>query len=126
MARAPLSVSTGVVLPPELSGFLEVEGISVSLERDEDWLERIAVSGPGLDAEASRVRLIGGDRRRTAEWLGGLGSVSLWAEPVTMAGPVELLAFLREQSISITAHRHDLALLPAGVGGWIAELQGRV
>lgn len=71
------------------------------------------------------MRLIGGDRARTAEWLGGLGDVTVWAEPVTMAGPVELLAFVREQPVSITAHRHGLALLPAGVGGWLAELQGR-
>ena len=51
--------------------------------------------------------------------------MTLWAEPVTMAGPVELLAFVREQAVSIAGHRHGLALLPSGIGGWIAELQGR-
>ncbi len=126
VAGAPMTVSTGVVLPPEVSEFLALEGVPVSLERDDDWLERLAVSGPGDgESAASRVRLIGGDRIRTAEWLGGLGDVSIWAEPVTMAGPVELLAFVREQAVSITAHRHGLALVPAGVGGWLAELQGR-
>lgn len=126
VAGAPMTVSTGVVLPPELAGFLAAQGVSVSLERDEAWLERIAVNGPGADGlSASRIRLIGGDRVRTTEWLGGLGKFTVWAEPVTMAGPVELLAFLREQSISIAAHRQGLALLPAGVGGWIDELQGR-
>lgn len=123
---APMTVSTGVVLPGEVTDFLAGQGVTVALERDDAWLERIAVSGPGdEEATASRVRLIGGDRARTAEWLGGLGDVTVWAEPVTMAGPVELLAFVREQSVSITAHRHGLALLPAGVGGWLAELQGR-
>lgn len=126
VAGAPMTVSTGVVLPSEVSEFFAMQGVTVSLERDEAWLERISVSGPGdEELSATRVRLIGGDRARTAEWLGGLDEVSLWAEPVTMAGPVELLTFVREQSVSITAHRHGLALLPAGVGGWLAEVQGR-
>lgn len=123
---APMTVSTGVVLPPEIAEVLAMQGVSVALERDDDWLARISVNGPGDDElAASRIRLIGGDRVRTAEWLGGLDEVTLWAEPVTMAGPIELLAFAREQAISIAAHRHGLALLPAGIGGWIAELQGR-
>lgn len=123
---APITVSTGVVLPPEIAEVLAVQGVSVALERDDDWLARISITGPG-DAElaASRIRLIGGDRARTAEWLGGLDEVTLWAEAVTMAGPVELLAFVSEQAISIAAHRDGLALLPAGIGGWLAELQGR-
>jgi len=126
VAGAPMTVSTGVVLPANVGEFLALEGISVALERDDDWLERMAVNGPGdEELAASRIRLIGGDRVRTAEWLSGLSEVGLWADPVTMAGPVELLAFVREQSISIAAHRHGLALLPAGIGGWLAEVQGR-
>ena len=126
VAGAPLTVSTGVVLPTNVSELLALEGITVALERDDDWLERMAVAGPGdEELAASRIRLIGGDRVRTAEWLGGLASVGLWADPVTMAGPVELLAFVREQAVSIAAHRHGLALLPAGLGGWLAEVQGR-
>lgn len=126
VARAPMTVSTGIVLPTALLEFLSVQGISVALERDNDWLERISVNGPGDEELASsRIRLVGGDRTRTAEWLGGLDEVTLWAEPVTMAGPVELLAFVREQAVSITGHRDGLAFLPSGIGGWIAELQGR-
>lgn len=126
VSGAPMTVSTGVVLPANVGEVLALEGISVALERDDDWLERMAVNGPGDDeSAASRIRLIGGDRVRTAEWLGGLASVGLWADPVTMAGPVELLAFVREQAVSIAAHRHGLALLPAGLGGWLAEVQGR-
>ncbi len=125
-AGAPMSLSTGAVLPPELAEFLARQGVPISLERDDDWLERLAVRGLDDDElRAQRIRLIGGDRARTSEWLCDAGDVALWAEPVTMAGPVELLAFLREQSVSISAHRHGLALLPAGIGGWIAELQGK-
>ncbi len=126
VARASMTVSTGIVLPPEIVDFLSSQGVSIALERDNDWLERISVNGPGDEELASsRIRLIGGNRTRTAEWLGGLDEVTLWAEPVTMAGPVELLAFVREQAVSIAGHRHGLALLPSGIGGWIAELQGR-
>ncbi|QIM19477.1 hypothetical protein G7066_14480 [Leucobacter coleopterorum] len=64
---------------------------------------------------ASRVRLIGGDRVRVAEWMGGLDRAALWAEPVTMAGPVELLTLLREQSVSARAHRHGLAIAVPGL-----------
>ncbi|PRI12417.1 aldehyde dehydrogenase family protein [Leucobacter massiliensis] len=110
LVRAPVTVSTGEVLPAELSALLDRLGIERSLERDDDWVQRLAVAGPvGADgATASRVRLIGGDPVRTAEWLGGLDRTALWAEPVTMAGPVELLTLLREQAVSARAHRHGL------------------
>lgn len=127
VAGAPMSVSTGSVLPHELNDFLAKIGITVLLERDEDWLERVAVNGPNDGSVvASRVRLIGGNRTRAAEWLGGLGDITLWAQPVTMAGPVELLSFVREQSVTITAHRHGLALVPDGIASWISDLQARV
>lgn len=117
LTRAPISVSIGGVLPPEIADALAAYDVEVSLERDEAWLERIAVEGPrgpgGMPA--SRVRLIGGDRVRVAEWMGGLDRAALWAEPVTMAGSVELLVFLREQAISARAERHGLADRAVGV-----------
>lgn len=117
LVRAPIEVSTGTVLPPALLNVLEAQGIEVSLERDPDWLERLAVTGPtvGSGVPAARIRLVGGDRVRTAEWLGGLDRVGLWAEPVTMAGPVELLVFAREQSVSVRAERHGLAVPAPGI-----------
>lgn len=130
LVGAPMSVSTGVVLPGEVASFLDGLGIAVSLERDDAWLERIAVLGAGAGAGASaiaeRVRLIGGDPVRTAEWLGGQDRVPLWAEPVTMAGPVELLVFLREQSISIAAQRYGFASPLPGIEDRIAELDAAV
>ncbi len=123
LTRAPVSVSTGEVLPHELTAVLAKLDIEVSLERDDDWVERLAVSGPVGDAgtPAARVRLIGGDRVRAAEWLGGLDRVSLWAEPVTMAGPVELMTLLREQSVSARAHRHGLAVSVPGIDELIED-----
>ncbi|QZY53472.1 aldehyde dehydrogenase family protein [Leucobacter tenebrionis] len=123
LVRAPISVSTGEVLPAAVTAFLERQGIEVSLERDDDWVERLAVSGPvGSDGTiADRVRLIGGDAVRAAEWMGGLDRVALWAQPVTMAGPVELLTLLREQAVSARAHRHGLAVPVPGLDELIDE-----
>ncbi|WP_024357041.1 proline dehydrogenase family protein [Leucobacter chironomi] len=123
LVRAPVSVSTGEVLPAAVTAFLERQGVEVSLERDDDWVERLAVSGP-VTADgvvADRVRLIGGDAVRAAEWMGGLDRVALWAQPVTMAGPVELLTLLREQSVSARAHRHGLATEVPGLDELIEE-----
>ena len=39
------------------------------------------------------------------EVTGGRPDLAVWAQPVTEAGRVELLPFLREQAVSITAHR---------------------
>lgn len=121
IARAPIAVSTGEVLPAELSNVLVRIGIEVSLERDGDWVERLAIAGPVAagGVAATRIRLIGGDRVRAAEWLGGLDRVALWAEPVTMAGPVELLTMLREQSVAARAHRHGLAVPVPGLDEWL-------
>ena len=117
LVRAPIAVSTGEVLPAPVSAFLSQVGIEVSLENDGDWVERLAVAGPvgAGGVVAPRIRLIGGDRVRAAEWLGGLERVSLWAEPVTMAGPVELLTLLREQSVAARAYRHGLAVPVPGL-----------
>lgn len=125
LVRAPVAVSTGEVLPTAVTTFLAHQGIEVSLERDDDWLERIAATGPtAADGKpAARVRLIGGDRVRVAEWMGGLDRASLWAEPVTMAGPVELLALLREQSLSIRAHRHGMASPVPGIDEWLDSFE---
>lgn len=133
LVGSPLSVSTGQVLPAEVSRFLELHGVPVSLEHDDAWLERMAVlgaegarAGAGVGVVAERVRLIGGDRVRTAEWLGGQDRVPLWADPVTMAGPVELLVFLREQSIAVVANRYGLISPLAAVEDRLAELDARV
>lgn len=117
-ARAPISVSVGSVLPNAVSRVLGNLGVDVSLERDRDWLERLAVSaGAAADGSdtAERIRLIDGDPVRTAEWLGGLDRVALWAEPVTMAGSVELLVFVREQAVSALAERHGFAVPVPGL-----------
>jgi RHH-type proline utilization regulon transcriptional repressor/proline dehydrogenase/delta 1-pyrroline-5-carboxylate dehydrogenase len=57
-------------------------------------------SGP-----STRVRLIGGDVSALYSAVGGRPDVAVYGEPVTEAGRLEILPFVREQAVSITAHR---------------------
>ena len=70
----------------------------VAVESDAAWLAR----APQL---TGRVRLIGGDPHALAEAVGGSPDVAIHAGPVMTSGRIELLPFLREQSVSVTAHR---------------------
>jgi RHH-type proline utilization regulon transcriptional repressor/proline dehydrogenase/delta 1-pyrroline-5-carboxylate dehydrogenase len=71
----------------------------VVVESDAAWLSRARA------LKAGRVRLIGGDPLALADALGGNPDVAVWSGPVTTSGRIELLPFLHEQSVSITAHR---------------------
>ena len=103
-------------LPSAITALLAGHGFVLSIEDDAGWLARLG-TGTGLP---SRIRLIGGDRQAVAEATGGRPDVAVYAQPVTEAGRVELLPFLHEQAISITAHRFGtpspLADVPLGWG----------
>ena len=71
----------------------------VTVESDDAWHARAAVDRP------AKIRLIGEDSAALANAVGGAPDVAIWGGPVTLAGRVELLPFLREQAVSITAHR---------------------
>ena len=66
-----------------------------------------------------RIRLVGSDgvvagtgrsgadvARELLYAIDGDPGVAIWSGPVTTAGRVEMLPFLREQAVSITAHRY--------------------
>jgi RHH-type transcriptional regulator, proline utilization regulon repressor / proline dehydrogenase / delta 1-pyrroline-5-carboxylate dehydrogenase len=122
-AGSDLSLSTPVGLPADVRRALGDVGVPVSVETDEQWLERIAGAGDILSAAADdapalrppRVRLVGGAEtvaalhRALAAALDGDPDVAILANEVTTAGRIELLAFLHEQAISITAHRYGAA-----------------
>jgi RHH-type proline utilization regulon transcriptional repressor/proline dehydrogenase/delta 1-pyrroline-5-carboxylate dehydrogenase len=59
-----------------------------------------AFGGPG-----ARIRLIGGDALPLEEALGASIDVAIFDAPVVEAGLIEMLPYLREQSVSITTHR---------------------
>jgi RHH-type proline utilization regulon transcriptional repressor/proline dehydrogenase/delta 1-pyrroline-5-carboxylate dehydrogenase len=129
-ARSPLTISSAIPLPTSLvelfgTKLSPVEVSSVTIESDDRWYARLGdalargtggglggLGGLGLGSglgdgafEASRIRLIGGDPTALAGAIGGRADIALYSGPVTTAGRVELLPFLREQSVSITAHR---------------------
>ncbi|HXD61945.1 MAG TPA: hypothetical protein VN619_08470, partial [Lacisediminihabitans sp.] len=99
LAGSRVQLSSAVPLPSGLAA--ELDGMNVTVESEADWLGR---AGRG-ELATSRIRLIGGDRTAFAEASGGNPDFAVYASPVTTAGRVELLPFLHEQAISITAHR---------------------
>ncbi|AXJ08910.1 bifunctional proline dehydrogenase/L-glutamate gamma-semialdehyde dehydrogenase [Arthrobacter sp. PM3] len=105
LAGSALTVSTAVELPARLRAVLSGLGVNATVENDAEWLAsagRLAAAGK---LSGARIRLIGGDAKALAEVTGGRPDLAVYVHPVTEAGRVELLPFLHEQAISITAHR---------------------
>jgi RHH-type proline utilization regulon transcriptional repressor/proline dehydrogenase/delta 1-pyrroline-5-carboxylate dehydrogenase len=105
-AGSTISVSSAVPLPATLmsqfsGGLSPVRVSGVVVESDAAWLGRAAAGG----ITTPRVRLLGGDASALAEAVGGTPDLAIYAGPLTSAGRVELLPFLREQAVSVTAHR---------------------
>ena len=70
--------------------------MAVTTASDEDWYASLG---------AGRVRLVGGNPSRAADEVDGNPDLVVWANEVTSAPQIEFLPFLREQSVSVTAHR---------------------
>jgi RHH-type proline utilization regulon transcriptional repressor/proline dehydrogenase/delta 1-pyrroline-5-carboxylate dehydrogenase len=91
--------------------------VAVAVESDDEWIARMAASPEDaiLEADAapraSRVRLVGPRdavaalHRALAEATGGDPDLAVYDGEVTSAGRIELLPFVHEQAITITAHR---------------------
>ncbi|TFH74094.1 bifunctional proline dehydrogenase/L-glutamate gamma-semialdehyde dehydrogenase [Cellulomonas sp. HD19AZ1] len=97
-AGAPVVVSVPTALPARLAAAVAEVG-AVHVEDDAAWTARVA------RLDGGRVRLVGGAAADVAAATGGRPDVAVWDHPVTEAGRVELLPFLREQAVSVTAHR---------------------
>ncbi|MCO5954255.1 proline dehydrogenase family protein [Microbacterium yannicii] len=118
-AGSALTLSAPVGLPAAVRRVLADEDVAVYVETDEQWLQRIARGDDLLAAVAdadpaprpSRVRLIGPPdsvaalHATVARAVGGDPDLAIYDNEVTTAGRLELLPFLREQSVTITAHR---------------------
>lgn len=98
-AGSLLTVSTAVELDAPLVQALAAVGATPLVEDEAAWQERVA----GL--HDARIRLVGGDARAAYAVTGGRPDVAVHAQPVTESGRLEMLPFLREQAVSITAHR---------------------
>lgn len=105
LAGSALTVSTAVELPAQLRAVLSGLGIAATVENDADWLAAAGTLAAAGKLSGARIRLIGGDAKALAEATAGRPDVAVYFHPVTEAGRVELLPFLHEQAISITAHR---------------------
>ena len=99
VAGSKLTVSSAVVLPDAVVTVFANLGVSVRIEDDAAWLARAA------KFDAGRIRLIGGDFAALSAAMGGRPDVAVYHGAVTQAGRIEMLPFLREQAVSITAHR---------------------
>jgi len=99
-------VSAAEKLPAAVVQALSAAGMPAVVEDDAAWAARVgrlaAKTGPESSA---RIRLIGAPVLPTAEAADGKPDVAIYANDVVAAGRVELLTFLKEQAVSITAHR---------------------
>ena len=103
-AGAGVDISSALPLPTSLvqtfgDTFGPVLVGELTVESDEAWLNRART------LDTARVRLIGGNPLALAEAVLGSVDIAIWSGPVTTSGRIELLPFLHEQAISITAHR---------------------
>ncbi|MEX0153240.1 bifunctional proline dehydrogenase/L-glutamate gamma-semialdehyde dehydrogenase [Microbacterium sp. LMI1-1-1.1] len=114
-AGSEVTVSAATELPAAVRAWLEGAGVRGVVEDGESWARRAA----RLARTGGRVRLLGGSVAALAEATGGSPSVAVYAGDVTRAGRVELLPFLHEQAVSVTAHRFGTPrryVVPALVG----------
>jgi RHH-type proline utilization regulon transcriptional repressor/proline dehydrogenase/delta 1-pyrroline-5-carboxylate dehydrogenase len=105
LAGSPLTVSSGVALPAQLRAVLTGLDIPVTVEDDAAWLASAGSLASAGKLSGARIRLIGGSGTALAEATGGRPDIAIYPHEVTEAGRVELLPFLHEQAVSITAHR---------------------
>jgi RHH-type proline utilization regulon transcriptional repressor/proline dehydrogenase/delta 1-pyrroline-5-carboxylate dehydrogenase len=93
------------------SGWLETKiarvlgelGVSVEIQTEREWEEDLGRREKELSGR--RVRLVGGNPSTITSATGGRPDLAIWSGPVVTAARIEMLPFLREQAVSITAHR---------------------
>lgn len=81
--------------------------IRAGMKPDDVRLEDAATFAARVDAQTpTRIRLIGEADDTLLTAIAQRVEVSVWRDPVTASGRIELLPFLREQAISATNHRY--------------------
>lgn len=100
------AVSTAADLPPAVRAAVLTCELRITVEDDAAFRATARALPP------THIRLVAADRasaqagvRALAEATNGRPDVAVFAQPVTEAGRVEMLPFLREQAVAITAHR---------------------
>ena len=98
-AGASVVVSSAQNLPTNLQSAIAGIAKSVTVEGDDAWASRVQSYGSG------RVRLIGDRAASVTAVTDGRPDLAVYDNPVTEAGRIEILPFVKEQAVSITAHR---------------------
>ncbi|WEK12839.1 MAG: bifunctional proline dehydrogenase/L-glutamate gamma-semialdehyde dehydrogenase [Candidatus Microbacterium phytovorans] len=104
-AGAAFTLSAPVGIPASVRRALGEVDVPVFVETDAEWIARLRAG------DAQRVRIVGGEdavaaaRAALAAATEGDPDVAVYGDEVTTAGRIELLPFLHEQAIAITAHR---------------------
>jgi RHH-type proline utilization regulon transcriptional repressor/proline dehydrogenase/delta 1-pyrroline-5-carboxylate dehydrogenase len=99
LTGATVTVSSAVELPATVRSWLDDVRMPLTVEDDDTWLAGLST------ASHDRVRLIGAPASAVAAATGGRPDLAVHDHDVTEAGRIELLPFLKEQAVSITAHR---------------------
>ncbi|MEV8337196.1 proline dehydrogenase family protein [Leucobacter sp. NPDC077196] len=110
-AGSPPELSTPVALPAPMVAALDSAGVRIAFEDAAAWSARVAAlaarRGPHSGA---RVRIVaeasrGEASREVVAAAAGKPDIAVYAAQVVTSGRVEMLPYLREQAVSITAHR---------------------
>lgn len=92
-----VSVSLAGELPGSFAVMLDREGVDVKIEDHAEWLNTLAGH--------SRIRYIGDESLDVAQAVDGSVDVTIYSDPVTGNGRVDLRPFFREQAVAATNHR---------------------
>lgn len=100
LTQSAIAISTAIPLHDDLIKLFHQQdspvGVAeVLVESEVRWRTRVQ----GGEVATTRIRLIGGDRDILARVLHGQLGIAVYADPVTTSGRVELLPFVRGQSI---------------------------
>jgi RHH-type proline utilization regulon transcriptional repressor/proline dehydrogenase/delta 1-pyrroline-5-carboxylate dehydrogenase len=107
---ASFFVSAPEGVPAAVRAELGALEVPLAVETEAEWIQRVLQRSPEA-AKVGRVRLIGGQdavaelHRTLSDAVGGDPDLAVYDNEVTSAGRLELLPFVHEQAIAITAHR---------------------
>ena len=110
-AGAKPILSVGAAVPAGVVDQIRTLGLRVTVEDSPAWQSRLQKLAAETGPNASyRVRVVAGDSREQEvadvfAATGGKPDIAVYGGPVVTAGRVEILPHLREQAVSITAHR---------------------
>ncbi len=99
VAGARVRVSSAIPLTPAIASAVASVVSGVEVEDSDGWVARVQAYGAG------RIRLIGDTASSVTSVTNGRPDLAVYDNPVTESGRIEVLPFVKEQAVSITAHR---------------------